>query len=371
MEKYIVKNGKKLRYGYTTGSCATAASKAAALMLLKERNIEEIQISTPKGWDLTLKPLAIEKGINWVSCGIKKDGGDDPDATNGLIIYSRVKWRRDNLIHIDGGIGIGRVTKRGLPVEVGKAAINPVPLQMIEREVREVIGQHRGVDIEIFAPEAVEIAKKTFNPRLGIQGGISILGTSGIVEPMSEEAWKESLALEIAMAKEEGLEKLIFVPGNYGRDLVRNNYGFDERHMIKTSNFIGFMLDKALEKGMKKILLVGHIGKLIKVAGGIFHTHSRIADGRREILAAYLGLLGTSPKDIEKILESNTTEEAVAFIYEMKKQEIFPLLAEKITQKARERMAEEVEVGTIIFSMDHGILAISSTGKKLLEEFKE
>ncbi|AKL93576.1 precorrin-6A synthase CbiD [Clostridium aceticum] len=370
MEKYVVKNGKKLRYGYTTGSCAAAAAKAAAQMLLEGRDLESISISTPKGWDLNLTVLEKKRDNEGVSCGIKKDGGDDPDATNGLVIYSRVKWRKDTKINIDGGIGVGRVTKKGLPIPVGKAAINPIPLQMIEKEIRQVIGENKGVDVEIFIPKGEEIAVKTFNPRLGIIGGISILGTSGIVEPMSEEAWKESLALEISVAKEEGLEKLIFVPGNYGRDLIKNNYDFDEKYVIKTSNFIGFMLDQAMHHNIKKILLVGHIGKLIKVAGGIFHTHSKIADGRREILAAYLGILGASPLEIKSVLESNTTEEAVTLIQGMKKEEIFSLLAEKITEKALERTFKEVEIGTIIFSMEHGVLATCEEGKKLLEEFK-
>lgn len=371
MEKYIIKDGKKLRYGYTTGSCATAASKAAVKGLLEKKEVKEIQITTPKGWNLKLNPMNFILKEDWSSCGILKDGGDDPDATHGLVIYSKVKWRQDNEIHIDGGIGVGRATKKGLPIPVGRAAINPIPLHMIEREVREIIGDDRGVDIEISVPRGEEIALKTFNPRLGIMGGISILGTSGIVEPMSEEAWKESLALEISMAKAEGIEKLIFVPGNYGRDLIRNKYKLNEKYLIKTSNFIGFMLDKAAEHKIKKVLLVGHIGKLIKVAGGIFHTHSKIADGRREILGAYLGVLGSTPKEIEEVLHCNTTEEAVTLIKDMKKEEVFPILSNKITEKARERTMGEIEIGTLIFSMDHGVLSICPEGERLMEEFEE
>lgn len=370
IDKYVVKNGKRLRYGYTTGSCAAGASKGSAQMLLEGNPIEAVKISTPKGWDLKLDILEKEIGEGWACCGVKKDGGDDPDATNGLMIYSRISWRQDNKINIEGGIGVGRVTKKGLPVAVGKAAINPVPLQMIEKEVREIIGGERGVDIEIFVPKGQEVAVKTFNPRLGIEGGISILGTSGIVEPMSEEAWKDSLSLEISVAKEEGLEELIFVPGNYGRDLIKNNYSFQDKYVIKTSNFIGFMLDKAVEYRMRKILLVGHLGKLVKVAGGTFHTHSKIADGRREVMAAYLGLLGASPEEIKGVLDSNTTEEAVTLLQEMKKEAIFPLLAQKISEKARERTGGEIEIGTIIFTMEHGILAICPEGKRLLEGFK-
>ncbi|SET24072.1 cobalt-precorrin 5B C1-methyltransferase [Natronincola peptidivorans] len=371
MDKYMIKNGKRLQYGYTTGSCAAAASKAAANMLMTGEPLEEITIATPKGWDLKLRVIDPKIEGPWASCSIKKDAGDDPDVTHGLLIYSKVKWRQDNKINIQGGRGVGRVTKKGLPAAVGKAAINPIPLQMIEKEVREMIGYEKGLDIEIFVPKGEEIAKKTFNPRLGIEGGISILGTSGIVEPMSEEAWKDSLGLEIAMLKEEGIDKLIFVPGNYGRDLVKNTYQFQDKYIIKTSNFIGFMLDKAVEHGIKQILLVGHLGKLAKVAGGIFHTHSRVADGRREILAAYLALLGASPHEVKTVLTSNTTEEAVSYIRQIKKEKIFPILAQKITEKTRERTEEKVQIGSVIFTMEEGILAICPEGKKLLEGCKE
>ena len=371
MEKYIVKEGKKLRYGYTTGSCAAAASKAAVKGLLEQKEIKNIKISTPKGWDLDLKTIDFVFNENYAFCGIVKDGGDDPDATHGIAIYSKVKWREDNKINIDGGIGVGRVTKKGLPIPVNRPAINPVPLQMIEREVREIIGYGRGVDVEISVPMGEKIAEKTFNPRLGIIGGISILGTSGIVEPMSEEAWKESLALELSIAKEEGRDEIIFVPGNYGRDLVRDEFQINESKLIKTSNFIGYMLDKAVEYNIKKILLVGHIGKLVKVAGGIFHTHSKIADGRREILASHLAVLGGSPEEVSSVLNCNTTEEAVELIKTMDREEVFNIIAEKITEKSRERTMNKIEIGTIIFSMEHGVLSICPVGKNLLEEFKQ
>ena len=371
MEKYIIKDGKKLRYGYTTGSCATAASKAAVKGLLEKQEIKEIEISTPKGWDLKLETIDFKLEAEWASCGILKDGGDDPDATHGLTIYSKVRWRQDNIINIEGGIGVGRVTKKGLPVPIGRPAINPIPMQMIEREVRKVIGLDRGVDIEITVPGGEKVALKTFNPKLGIMGGISILGTSGIVEPMSEEAWKESLALEISIAKEDGKKNLIFVPGNYGRDLLKNTYDIGEENLIKTSNFVGFMLDNAVEYKIKKIFLVGHIGKLVKVAGGIFHTHSKIADGRREILAAYLGVLGATSEEISSVLNCNTTEEAVTLIKDMNKEEVFSIIARKITEKAKERTMGEIEIGTLIFSMEHGVLSMCPDGERLLEEFRK
>ena len=371
MEEYIVKNGKKLRYGYTTGSCAAAASKAAAQMLLEDRYINEIGIDTPKGWPLKLKVYdGIIKEAE-ASCCIIKDAGDDPDITNGIKIYSRVCWREDDIISIGGGIGVGRITKAGLPAPVGAAAINPVPLRMIEEEIRRVIGHDRGMDVEIYVPEGETIAQRTFNPRLGIVGGISILGTTGIVEPMSEEAFKDSLALELNMARAEGLSRLVLVPGNYGRDIARNTYGIEDKYIFKTSNFIGFMLDKALELGFDKVLLIGHIGKIVKVAGGIFHTHSHIADGRLEILIAHLALMGAPIELLEKVMESNTTEEATDWIFKYKHQEVFKRLAAAITEKCRQRTYNKIQLATIVFSMQEGILGLCPSVDRLMGEFHD
>ncbi|ABR46313.1 cobalamin biosynthesis protein CbiD [Alkaliphilus metalliredigens QYMF] len=370
MERYIIKDGKKLRYGYTTGSCATAASKAAAQMLLQPGEVHEVDIDTPKGWSLKLKVEDIQRSHGAVSCAIIKDAGDDPDVTNKLAIYSKLIWRQDTKIEIHGGEGVGTVTRPGLQIPVGKPAINPIPLQMIEREVREVIGPGRGVDIVISVPKGQEVAKKTFNPKLGIQGGISILGTSGIVEPMSEEAMKDSLALELPMAKAEKIKTFVFVPGNYGRDMAREKYKIHDKNMIKISNFVGFMMDQSVIQNVERILIIGHIGKLVKVAGGIFHTHSKVADGRREILAAHLAALGASQQLVLRVLESNTTEEAVGLIQEKGFDRLFSHLADKITEKCVERTQGNIEIGTIIFSMEQGVLAHCSQAGRLLEILK-
>lgn len=370
LSRYILKDGKRLRYGYTTGSCATAASKAAAWMLLKNQPLHSVEIDTPKGWRLNLSIEDIEMSSGSVSCSVVKDGGDDPDVTHGLKIHSRVQWRSDGQIIIEGGPGVGRVTRRGLPVKVGMAAINPVPRRMIEEAVRSVIGPEGGADVLISVPSGEAVAQKTFNPRLGIVGGISILGTSGIVEPMSEEAYKESLAIELNLLVEEGIRSLVMVPGNYGRDLARDQLKIPPSYIFKFSNFIGYILDEAFDKNVERILLVGHVGKIIKVAGGIFHTHSRVADGRMEILTAYLALMGASPSELKKIITSNTTEEAVDLIYDMGYEKIFDTLAEKITEKCRQRTHHRIQLGTVIFSMERGILAKCSHAKNLLEGFQ-
>ena len=375
LDKFVTKDRKKLRYGYTTGSCAAAASKAAVKMLYTKKKIDSIKIDTPKGWELNLSVIEPVIDENRSSCCIIKDSGDDPDVTNGIKIYAEAVKTKYPEIKIEGGIGIGKVTKSGLSIPVGQYAINPVPLKMIHQEVEKVLPEGEGIKIKIYAPEGVNIAKKTFNPKLGIVGGISIIGTTGIVEPMSEDAVKESLALELSVLKEKGVKTIIFSPGNYGRDfaerlLLTNNCRFNiDDILVKTSNYIGYMLDKALENGFKQIMLIGHIGKMVKVAGGIFHTHSKIADGRMEILAANCALLGCSPQQIKKIMESITTDEAVKHIKIFKLDEVFNILAEKITQKCEQRIYNEIKIGTLIFSNQYGQLGLCHNGKMIMEEF--
>lgn len=369
MDKYIVKKRKKLRYGFTTGSCAAAAAKAAVKMLFTGKEIEHIDIDTPKGWKLNLEVEDVKLTNEFVSCAITKDSGDDPDITNGIKVYAKVQAIESNIV-VTGGKGVGVVTKKGLSVEVGNPAINPVPMEMIKTEVSKVLPENKGVKIEISVPKGEEIAKKTFNPKLGIIGGISIIGTSGIVEPMSEEALKDSLALELPIMKENNCDEIIFCSGNYGQDFVKNN-GLNADRIVKTSNFIGFMLDKALEVGIKKIFIVGHIGKFIKVAGGIFHTHSSVADARMEILAANCAMLGAPKALIEKIMNSITTEEAVEYIYEYNFEAVFDIIAQKISDRCKTRVYDEIEIGCLIFSQNKGQLGICKKGKKLLEDFKD
>ncbi|WP_425446718.1 cobalt-precorrin-5B (C(1))-methyltransferase CbiD [Dethiothermospora halolimnae] len=368
LNRYVTKGNKKLRYGYTTGSCATGAAKAATYMLFNNRKINSIEIDTPKGWVLNLDILDINIGNDKTSCGIEKDSGDDPDVTNKLKIYAKAEKITKGII-ITGGIGIGKVTKKGLSVPVGRYAINPVPMKMIEEEVKKVLPENSGVKITIYAPEGVNIARKTFNPKLGIEGGISIIGTTGIVEPMSEDALKESLALELSILREKNIDKIIFSPGNYGRDFALE-MGLDRDLVVKTSNYIGYMIDKAVEYNMKKILFIGHIGKMAKVAGGIFNTHSKMADGRMEILTANCGILGSSKELNKKIMNSITTDEAIGYIKEQGLEEVFNILANKITKKCEERSYEEIDFGTIIFSKEYGTLGKSHNFDGLMEEFK-
>ncbi|MFZ5969787.1 MAG: cobalt-precorrin-5B (C(1))-methyltransferase CbiD [Bacillota bacterium] len=371
LDRYIVKNGKKMRYGYTTGSCAAAAAKAAAVMALKKEPVESVTIDTPKGWVLTINVEEYEMTESYAACYVKKDAGDDPDTTDGILIGARVEITNDSMIHVTGGPGVGMVTKPGLAVPPNHPAINPVPQMMIQKEVAEVLPPGKGAIVTIVVPEGERIAKKTFNPRLGIVGGISILGTSGIVEPMSEEAFKDSLALEISMAAQQGIDKLILVPGNYGRDIAVKHYGLHGDYVIKTSNFIGFMLEKCVEYGIKKVLMIGHIGKFVKLAGGIFHTHSKVADGRIEILAANLALLGANQALIQSVFDCVTAEAVLELIERSNMEEVYSYLCNKAETKCEEHVYGQLEVGVIMFSMDQKILGLGEKGRTFLEEFKD
>ena len=382
MEEYVYIDGKKYRRGYTTGSCATAASKAATYMLLTKKKINTINIDTPKGIPLTLDVQNISLNNDYVECSIKKDGGDDIDATHTMDIYAKAEIiDRENGedIIVCGGYGIGVVTKKGLSVEVGKAAINPTPMKMINYEIRKVIGEDisatlgegKSLKITISAPKGEEIAKKTFNPRLGIIGGISIIGTTGIVEPMSDEGWKKSLSIELKMKKEQGLDKIILVPGNHGEQFIREKLNLDMKYVVRTSNFIGYMLKEAQRMGYKKILMAGHIGKFIKLSAGIFNTHSKVADARSEILISNLALMKAPYDLLEKINECLTAEEAVEVINENNYTEFYDKVSNKCRYKVKQYLGDDdTEVEVIMFSMDKTLLGKSDNTDSLVEVFR-
>ncbi len=363
MEQFVYKNHKKLRYGYTTGSCAAAASKAAAAMLLSGKEISYVELHTPKGIDLRLEVLDISREDNAVSCAIQKDGGDDPDVTNGILIYAKVSREPadEAQIIIDGGIGVGRVTKPGLEQPVGAAAINKVPRQMIRENLEAVCEQyhyHGKLSVVISIPSGVELAAKTFNPRLGIVGGISVLGTSGIVEPMSEQALIDTIRVEMRQKLANGMEYLLVVPGNYGIDFLdQYGHGLQLEDAVKCSNFVGEALDAAVEFGAKGVLLVGHIGKFIKLAGGIMNTHSHNADARMELLTVHAALLGAPVELLQKMMECVTTDDALKYLKEADLMEpVMERIMEKMEFYVNQRAQHQLELGVITFSNVFGIL---------------
>jgi len=363
-ERYISKGGKKYRLGYTTGTTAAGAAKAAAKMLLEQKTVEKVLIETPADIEVEMEVQDYFYSKDLARAAVVKDAGDDPDQTDGIKItveLKRIKTDKNldqSKVILKAGEGIGRITKPGLQLDIGQAAVNPVPRKMIKKAVRDIFPKNNVLEVLISAPAGVGIAKKTFNPKLGIKGGISILGTSGIVEPMSESAYKESLALELRQAVALGYKKLILVFGNYGKKEALAA-GFKEEQIIRMSNFVGFMLAEVDELEIDEIIMVGHIGKIVKVAGGIFNTHSKVADGRREIIAAHTALAGAEQKVIKDIFAINTAEEAVEYLLAHNLDSVLKNISEAVVSKVEAKLENRIKCKAVIFTLNQGIVALS------------
>lgn len=402
-----------LRLGYTTGSCAAAAAKAAAQMLLGQEEICQVRLMTPKGIELCLDIENISRTVEYVECAVRKYSGDDPDVTDGLLVFARVQRapvygedlrkstagsRKDTSdsrkdtpdlreksrdsqrrtadarerVLIDGGTGVGRVTRPGLEQEIGQAAINKVPRRMIRSEVLAVCekyGYEGGLKVTVSIPGGEETAKKTFNPRLGIEGGLSVLGTTGIVEPMSEKALTDTIYLEMKMIRDSGRRRCFVTPGNYGSDFLKEKLQARQELCVRCSNYVGEAIDFAKLLGMKGILLVGHMGKFIKLAAGVMNTHSRQADCRMEVLAAHAALAGASRAAAAKIMECITTTEAAAVLREEGiLEDVLQTVMERMQFYLRQRAGEELEIEAVMFSREDGITAGTSGAERLLEE---
>ena len=387
----VVSQGKLMRRGYTTGSCAAAASKAAAVMLLSGEETDTIKLDTPKGITLTLDVLDILRGPGFARCAIRKDSGDDPDDTNGTLIYATVSSLRagipeeelvmqprtasveqlDDRVEIWGGIGVGKVTKPGLSCKVGGPAINPVPRKMITREVLAAMKQY-GCDetlrVVISIPDGPAIAPKTFNPRLGIEGGISVLGTSGIVEPMSDRALIDTMYTEMDSRKANGYKDLLVFFGNYGADFTRDEMKIDISTAVTCSNFVGELLDYAVLQGFESVLIIGHSGKLIKLAQGVMNTHSKYADCRSEFLALQAMFHGASPAVGKEIYQALTTDEMTKIL---KREGLFEAVMEEAARKIdfymQKRVHGKLKTGAILFSNVYGILGETAGAEELLK----
>ena len=373
---------KELKKGWTTGTCAQAASRAAAEYLLTGRKREQIKVWIPAGWSLELpveecRPVRYDDrgNVNSVRCGIRKYSGDDPDITNGVVIYSTVSMEEGDHITIDGGEGVGRVTKPGLDQPVGSAAINTVPRKMIEKEVREVrdiSGYTGGLKVIIEIPGGQELAEKTFNPRIGIEGGLSVLGTSGIVEPMSEQALIDTIEVEIKVKLAAKREIILAAPGNYGLDFLEEKWQIQKEEAVKCSNYVGETIDMAVDMGVKGILFVAHIGKFVKVAAGIMNTHSHSADARMEVLAANALRVGADGDTARDILNCNTTDEALDILHEKGLLEpAMQEIMERIQFYLDHRSYEQIKLGAVVFNNVYGYLGKTRDAGELIQEIQK
>ena len=385
-----------MRKGFTTGSCAAAAAGAAAWMLLGGCRREQISIITPAGIPYRAQVEDISISVDSVSCAVRKDSGDDPDVTDQMLIYASVRrishapdeaddapagsagrissgeGSRMREVHIRGGTGIGKITRPGLDQEVGSDAINSVPRAMIEKEVRDVMELYDyrgGLEVEIFAPEGEAVARRTFNPGLGIEGGISIIGTTGIVEPMSTKAILDTIRIGISQKRAMGAKTLVVVPGNYGIQFLKDRYGFSGDQAVRCSNFIGDTVDMAAEAGISKLVLCGHVGKLVKLSGGIMNTHSREGDCRMELLAAAAIRCHVSEPVPERILACVSAEEACGILLEEGAgRQCFDLIMERIRYYLGRRAGDRMKTECLMYSNRYGLLGATAGAAAALEE---
>lgn len=370
-------DGKLLRCGYTTGACAVAAAKAATAMLLTGEFAPTISFPTPKGILLTLDVFDAQFGPNFARCAIKKDSGDDPDVTNGIVIYAQVEYDAAG-IRILGGEGVGHVTKPGLDQPVGEAAINSTPRRMITEVVEAVCAEHGyagGVSVCISVPGGGELAKRTFNPRMGIEGGISIIGTTGIVEPKSHAALVDTIRLELRQLTASGIKNVLLIPGNYGESFATTKLGLSMGAHVACSNFIGDAIDAAVELGFTSILLIGHIGKLVKLGLGITNTHSINGDGRMETLIACALEAGATLPLLKEIAACVATDAALALLLgEELLEGTMKILGARIDATLKRRVPEGIEIGYLCFTNAEGlggILAQSENAGHLLRLWRK
>ena len=376
-EHYVRSGQKLLRCGYTTGTCAALGAAGAARLLLTGHAPETVALRTPKGIVVEVAPLFCRRTDTGAECAIEKDGGDDVDVTTGLPVIATVELLPGCTdIRIDGGRGVGRVTKPGLDQPVGAAAINHVPRQMIAEALRreaEAACYTGGFAVTISIQNGEEVARRTFNPHIGVEGGLSVLGTSGIVEPMSQQAILDTIQLEMnqAVLRAGTPKRLILAPGNYGLDYLHDTYpAFAAIPVVKTSNFIGDTLDMAASAGFEQVLLVGHVGKLVKVAGGIMNTHSHTADCRTELFCAHAALCGASRELCAALYAAATTDACLELLDAAGlRAPVLESLLDAIQLHLDRRAGEAFRVGAVLFSNQHGPLGATQTAKELLEQW--
>ena len=371
---------KQLKGGYTTGACLAAGAKAGAMIMQGEDPGDRVDIVALDGTPLQIPIASVELLAHGVKVEIIKDAGDDPDITNGTSVFITFSFLAQEQLQpvygqsilykqilFEAGQGIGHATKPGLSLAVGEPAINPGPRQLVYNSIKDIIGD-KACLVRVDIPAGKELATKTLNPVLGIEGGISVIGTTGVLRPMSEEAFKNSLVPQIEVAKAAGFTTQIFVPGKIG-ERIATSWGLPTEAMVQTSNFIGFMLEAGADHGLERILLFGHIGKLAKVAAGVFHTHNRVGDARLEVLAAYSAAQGMPAEGVQRILQAVTTEEALPVIEEYGLQSVYQVIAARASYRAERLLFNRLQVGTVLVTLQGKLLGMDEKAKEIGRDF--
>lgn len=371
---------KQLKGGYTTGACLAAGAKAGAMIMQGEYPGDRVDIVALDGTPLQIPIASVELLAHGVKVKIIKDAGDDPDITNGTSVFITFSFLTQEQLQpvygqsilykqilFEAGQGIGHATKPGLSLAVGEPAINPGPRQLVYNSIKDIIGD-KACLVRVDIPAGTELATKTLNPVLGIEGGISVIGTTGVLRPMSEEAFKNSLVPQIEVAKAAGFTTQIFVPGKIG-ERIATSWGLPTEAMVQTSNFIGFMLEAGADHGLERILLFGHIGKLAKVAAGVFHTHNRVGDARLEVLAAYSAAKGMPAEGVQRILQAVTTEEALPVIEEYGLQSVYQVIAARASYRAERLLFNRLQVGTVLVTLQGKLLGMDEKAKEIGRDF--
>ncbi len=346
-----------IKIGLTTGACAQAAAKGCALMLVSGSIVNSVEIELPNGENRAVRLIKQKTTKKYAGCAVIKDSGEeDKDVTNGIEIACEIREAQEPGIALKGGRGVGKVTRPGLPVDVGEWAINPAPRKMIMRDVFEVLPEMGGYVVEISVPEGERIAEQTYNPRLGIEGGISIIGTSGLVKPKSQESYKKSLLVELNVAIAAGYKAIFIASGYLGERLLTENYNVPQQQIIKAGDHIGFMLEECAAKGVAKAMLIGHIGKLSKVAAGLFNTHYKTGDARLETIAAYAALNGAGQGVVKELLGLRLAEAAIDVLKNKGLMAVFDDIAGRAAERAIELCKGSMEVAVAILSLKGEII---------------
>lgn len=348
-----------MRTGYTTGACATAAAKAAAVALLTRQPVRDVTIHLPIGRDATFALASCDLSPDSCRCAVVKDAGDDPDVTHGAEIRAEVRWCDRPGVHLRGGEGVGVVTRPGLGLEVGGPAINPVPRRMIVEAVTQVAGPsivERGLDVEISVPRGVELARKTLNGRLGIVGGISILGTTGIVQPWSTAAWRASVDQAIDVAAANCQRHIVLTTGGRSEKFAMALLPLPEVAFVEMGIFTGAALRRCVDRQVERVTLGGMVGKFAKLAQGHFQTHVAGNQVDPAFLADIAARAGADPDIQTEIQGANTARHVQEIVQAAGLNRFFQILTEEVVVRGRAYARDKLEVGAILFDFDGSVL---------------